>query len=111
MPAAAAAAAVADAGRRGGPHHGVAGDAAAVVRRADAADGGARLPRAPHEVGLVLRHCRCTYGGNWWKQLEEVLMARNVLGGQENLARRLRVSLAGVSDRSNWRLDLPPTVG
>jgi DNA-binding transcriptional regulator YdaS (Cro superfamily) len=38
-------------------------------------------------------------------------MARKVLGGQENLARRLRVSLAGVNDRSNWRLDLPPTVG
>lgn len=49
---------------------------------------------------------------NGWKQLEEVLiMARKVLGGQENLARRLRVSLAGVSDRSNWRLHLPPTVG
>ena len=53
---AAVAAAVADAGHRAGPHHGVAGHAAAVVRRADAAHGDARQPRAPHEVGLVPRH-------------------------------------------------------
>lgn len=47
--------AVTDSGQRAWSHHRVAGDAAAVVCRADPADGDACELRAPHKVGLVPR--------------------------------------------------------